>query len=285
MASIAVVTPSYNQAAFLEEAIDSVLGQGSYLTECVVLDACSDDGSRAILDRRSNDIRSRGELVIEPDRGQSDAIIKGFSRTTSDILCWINSDDALLPGALRAVSDRFDSDPTLDVVVGDFVFIDESSVITRYKSLRGARPWWRHFGVLHVPQQSCFFRRSAYDRAGGLDDSLHCVMDADLWIRLMECNTRWGYVHRPLSAFRIHGAAKGKEAGWSGRYGKEAAWMRVRHASVLGGRRWSQAGSLAYKMTNTLNGVYARDWLYDRRWKGKSLASLANECRSSDAGF
>lgn len=281
MARIAIVTPSYNQAAFLGEAVASVLQQGSPLSEYIVLDACSTDGSRQVLDAHAAKIHAVGGVFIEPDRGQSDAIIKGFSRTTAEILGWINSDDALLPGALQAVSDAFDADRSLDVVVGDFVFIDERSMITRYKCMSGARPWWRHLGVIHVPQQSCFFRRSAYERAGGLDESLHCVMDTDLWLRLMEADTRWGYIPRPLAAFRVHGAAKGKEESWSKRYQRESQWLFARHAAVLGPRPWMRMGGLFYQAVNAVNGVYLTDLLRDRRWKGRPFAELAAALRSS----
>lgn len=281
MASIAIVTPSYNQALFLGEAVESVLEQVPHLTEYIVLDACSPDGSREVLDAHATEISALGAVVIEPDRGQSDAIIKGFVRTTSEILGWINSDDALLPGALQAVSQAFDADPTLDVVVGDFVFIDERSMITRYKCMSGARPWWRHLGVIHVPQQSCFFRRSAYERAGGLDESLHCVMDTDLWLRLMEADTRWGYIPRPLAAFRVHGAAKGKEESWAKRYRRESRWLFARHAGVLGTRRWIRMGGHLYQAANAVSGVYLNDLLHDRRWKGRPFAELAAALRSS----
>ena len=121
---ITVVTPSFNQARFLEETLASVIAQRDEIHEYFVLDGGSTDGSQDVIRRYEKKI---DYWISEKDKGQSDAIARGFARATGDILYWINSDDVLLPGALKKVRQLFASDPNLAVTTGWQVLIDGNS--------------------------------------------------------------------------------------------------------------------------------------------------------------
>ena len=160
--TISIVTPSFNQAQFLEDTIESVLDQDYPRLEYVVQDGGSDDGSREILDRYS---RRLDHWESAPDDGQAGALNRGFARTTGEVMAYLNSDDLLLPGALSYVARFLHDHPEVDVVYGHRVLIDERGreigrqVIPRH----GDRVLsWADF----IPQETVFRRRAAWEQAG-----------------------------------------------------------------------------------------------------------------------
>lgn len=210
MPRVTVVTPSYNQADFLEATIDSVVGQQGVDFDYLVIDGGSTDASAEILRRRSDEI---DYWVSEPDRGQADAISKGFARARGDLLCWLNSDDLLLPGALAAVVEFFDTHPECEVVSGGAYCIDTAGrplkrwfgnytlgVSASYNRLR----FYEQDGVF---QQATFWRRSAYEAVGGVDPSLRFAMDRDLFVRLAK-RRRFARLPKMLACFRLHDDCK-----------------------------------------------------------------------------
>lgn len=203
--SISIVMPSYNQARYLEEALESIVAQRHLVHEFFVYDGGSSDNSAAII--RSFESRL-DHWVSRPDDGQSAAIADGFKRATGDVLYWLNSDDVLLPGALRRVIEQFDCCPEIDVVRGYSVAIGPDSRILRVVRDPESVPFWIRWGLLRVIQPTMFIRRRAYEAAGGLDRDLHCAMDTDLIYRLVRSGARWGAVGDYLAAFRLHPQAK-----------------------------------------------------------------------------
>ena len=205
MTRITVVTPSFNQVAFLEQTIRSVLEQGVEDLEYFVVDGGSTDGSVDILRRYANRL---AWWVSEPDRGQTDAINRGFARATGDVLAWLNSDDTYEPGALREAVDFLERNRDVGLVYGDANFIDEAGrVIGRFN----ARPtdYDRLMrGAVYIPQQAAFFRRSLWEQVGPLDTDFYFAMDYDLWVRLSKVS-RLHYLPGYIWAnFRLHRAAK-----------------------------------------------------------------------------
>ncbi len=202
---ITIVTPSFNQARFLEATLRSVLDQRYENLEYVVVDGGSTDGSRDILER----FRSRlSRLVIERDEGQSDALRKGFARATGAILAWLNSDDCLAPGSLVAVADFFSANPSIDVVHGNFVLVDANGAVIREVATIGMHYPTLVFENPALAQPATFWRREIYDRVGGVDPSLRFCMDLDLWVRMYGAGARFHRLDRTLANFRMHGAAK-----------------------------------------------------------------------------
>jgi glycosyltransferase involved in cell wall biosynthesis len=180
---ITIVTPSLNQAAFLERTIRSVIEQDYPEIEYLVFDGGSTDGSVEILRRYADGI---AYWESTPDRGQSHAVNKGFERATGEIVGWINSDDYYLPGALAAAAAAFEADPRAAWVCGAcrYLHADGSlDMVLRPRLPRGPRSAWA-YEPWYVPQASSFWRRTALERVGGLREDLHYAMDVDLGLRL-----------------------------------------------------------------------------------------------------
>lgn len=179
---VSLVIPSYNQAAYIEDTILSVLQQDYNNLELIVVDAASDDGTAAILERYRDRI---AVLIQEPDNGQSEAINKGFRHASGEIFGWINSDDFLLPGALHTVADLLLRHPGQEMVIGSGDVISADQRFLRHvpgrdlseATLLGFRQdrW--------ILQQACFWTARLWTAVGGVDESLHLLMDYDLWFR------------------------------------------------------------------------------------------------------
>ncbi len=216
MLSFSIVTPSYNQGRYLAATIESVLGQeGDFTIDYVITDGGSKDNSVEIIRAYEQQlasgawpVRCRGityRWLSERDRGQSDAIQKGFAMATGDVLAWLNSDDTYLPGALQTAATAL-ADPSVSVIYGKSQFTDEDgNVVGRYRTEPFDAERLAVFNF--IAQPSVFFRRAAFEGVGGIRDSLHYVMDFDLWIR-MSRELRFVYVPELLSTFRLHDESK-----------------------------------------------------------------------------
>lgn len=202
---VSIVTPSFNQAAFLEETLRSVLEQDTPDIEYIVIDGGSSDGSAEILRRYSARL---AYWVSEPDRGQTDALNKGFARATGEVLAWLNSDDVLRPGAVRRAVEQLRAHPQAAAVYAEADFIDETGrIIGRFPAAQTDYARLRR-GYVHVPQQSTFFRADLWRQVGPLDPSFYFAMDYDLWVRLAALAPLVYVPGEVWSAFRLHGAAK-----------------------------------------------------------------------------
>jgi glycosyltransferase involved in cell wall biosynthesis len=207
---VSIITPSYNQAPFIEETILSVLKQDYANLEYLVIDGGSTDGSTEIIRRYASDPVYKDRLVwwvSEKDQGQTDAINKGFARARGDILAWINSDDTYLPNAVSEAVAQLQVNPDAVMVYGDANLIDEGGQVlgrfparqTDYRRLRR--------GHVHIPQQSSFFRALAWKQVGPLDASFYFAMDYDLWVRLARLGLLV-YYPRLWANFRLHSSGK-----------------------------------------------------------------------------
>jgi len=202
---VSIVTPSFNQARYLEETIRSVLSQDYPRIEYIIIDGGSTDGSVEIIKQYED---SLAWWISEPDSGQTDAINKGFSRASGDILAWLNSDDTYQPGAIREAAAFLAAHPEVGMVYGDANFIDDAgrsigrfpAAQTDYRKLRR--------GYVHIPQQAAFWRAELWEQVAPLDDSFYFAMDYDLWVRLARI-TRLQYLPGKVWAnFRLHADAK-----------------------------------------------------------------------------
>jgi len=206
---MSIVTPSYNQAAFLEETILSVFAQDYPDLEYLVLDGGSDDGSIDIIKSHEERISF---WVSEPDRGQSHAINKGFRMATGEILGWLNSDDTYLPGCLRAVGEFFAANTEVKVAYGNFVYVDEEGRTLRQRHLPRRLSYTKLLFHDYLGQPAVFFRKEVLDRVGYLDECLRYSMDWDLFLRM-----RWQYdmahINRNLATYRLHTKSKTSKEG------------------------------------------------------------------------
>src|SRR3990172_2353225 len=208
---ITVVTPSYNQGQFLEQTVLSVLNQGYPDLEYIVRDGGSTDGSVEILRKYTGRIHYWRR---EKDKGQADAVKRGFERATGEILCWVNSDDILIPGALSAVGEYFASNPDTELLVGGCVQIDERGELWKDRKNRLAFNLGTevtHHQLLFIgcrfAQPASFWKRSVFFEVGGFDTSLRFCFDYDMYLRMTKRKpgTR---LPRFLAAFRVHLASK-----------------------------------------------------------------------------
>lgn len=200
---ISIVTPSYNQAAFLERTILGVLNQNYPNLEYIIVDGGSTDGSVEIVKKYAKYL---AYWVSECDKGQADAINKGFKQSTGEILAWLNSDDVYLPGTLSSVARMFGNNGDADLVYGNGYYID-----TEDKILGDIRYTSFHFPTLlysaTMMQAATFWKRDAYRRAGGMNEMYRFCMDYDLLLRMTK-NGRPKHLRQYLSCFRIHDSQK-----------------------------------------------------------------------------
>lgn len=240
---ITIVTPSFNQGRFIERTIESVLAQrGDFELEYLVMDGGSTDETLAILRRHEGRLR----FVSERDRGQSDAINKGFRMATGDVLAWLNSDDTYELGALDAVA-RVLGEGGARWCFGECRIVDEDgrevrAAIARYKSWVARRySRMRLVGRNFIPQPATFFRRDLLAEAGPLDESLHFAMDYDLWLRFAAL-AEPVFVPGTLASFRWHGRSK-TGAGYA-----RGAWecFRIARTRARGLDRLALAEHLAH---------------------------------------
>jgi glycosyltransferase involved in cell wall biosynthesis len=267
---ITVVTPSYNQARFLDQTLRSVLSQRDQIHEFFVLDAGSNDGSADIIRRHAQ----QGGIDYwhsQKDKGQSDAIDQGFRRATGDVLCWLNSDDVFLPNVLAKVRAAFDRNPRWDALTGYLVRIDADSRILTMHRTPGESTRMALWGVHHVAQQTCFFKKSLYERVGGIDLSLHCLLDTEMWYRMFDSGATWGHVPEYLAAFRVHELAKGSS--WDREYARENALISEKYPRYRTRRRqW--LGMNYYRLTQVLSLRQVRATLETRRNRGRKLTDV-----------
>jgi len=201
---VSIVTPSYNQASFLEATIRSVLEQDYPNIEYIIVDGGSTDGSMEIIRRYSDRL---SWWVSEKDHGQTDAINKGFAHAKGEILAWINSDDTYESGAVSAAVEFLRGRPEVGLVYANTNFIDEKGrVIGRFPA---AQTDYRRLkrGYVHIPQQSAFFRADLWHKVGPLDPSFYFAMDYDLWVRLARL-APVEYVPYLWANFRLHSSGK-----------------------------------------------------------------------------
>lgn len=204
MPLVSIVTPSYNQGRFIQEAIDSVLSQDYPLIEYLVVDGGSDDETLDVLRGYGTELR----WISEPDRGQADAINKGFRRTHGQILGWLNADDVYKPGAVLKAVQVFLAHPEIGLVYGLADEIDENGVVITEALATFSFDFDRLLNRGdYITQPATFFRREPFEQIDGLNANLHWSLDYDLWLRLARhTGARLLPVH--LASSRVHETTK-----------------------------------------------------------------------------
>lgn len=177
---ISIITVCFNHAAFLEDCMESVLSQGYPNLEYIVIDGGSTDGSVEIIKKYAERL---AYWVSEADRGQTDALIKGFKRATGEIEGWINSDDMLSPGALHEVADFFSRHAEARVVTGDVALVDRADRLIRVQRQIAFHRFLWLYDRNYISQSSTFWKRDLYEEVGGLDENFNLDMDGDLFFR------------------------------------------------------------------------------------------------------
>jgi len=213
-ARVTIVTPSYNQGAYLEATIRSVFAQDYAQIEYLVVDGASQDASVEIIRRCQAERPERLTWWIsEPDHGQAEAINKGLQRASGEIVAWLNSDDLYLPGAVARAVAALEREPTLGMVFGDALTIDTTgSPLGRLTFGDWGLEQFLRFRIICQP--AVFMRRSVLEKAGWLDPDYHMMLDHHLWLRMARLaparyiGSNDPAAFLPLAAARHHPAAK-----------------------------------------------------------------------------
>jgi glycosyltransferase involved in cell wall biosynthesis len=272
---VTVVTPVYNGMPWLPECISSVAEQRRDVeVEHLVYDGGSTDGSAEWLREHSN---LGYEAIIGPDAGQTDALIKGFSRATGDIFAWLNADDVLEPRALRRVVDVFTADPTLAMVTGACLMIDAQGAVV---GAGGSPPTPTLQGLLRLPanpaQPATFFSAEAYRRCGGLELGYDLAMDVDLWLKLAKVGAMKTLPAEVLARFREHPRAK--SVAGSAAAARQSLKIRRRHGMPLRSR-----AAISLFKVGFVGPVVSPVTRVFRKLGKQALLGRSNEDRSSKA--
>ena len=241
---VSIVTPSFNQAPFLEQTLLSVLEQNYPRVEYIVIDGGSTDGSVEIIKKYEDKL---AHWVSEKDSGQAEAINKGLAHATGDIVAWINSDDFYFPSAISSAAVMFETYPDVGMVYGDTVAVDENGEAIHFPKYAQ----WDLQDLLTfniIGQPAVFMRRDVLLKAGFLDPSFHYLLDHQLWIR-MASHAPMIYVPERWAAGRFHESAK--NVAQAEKFGQEAFrildWAKsdpLVSGSLDGIKRQSRAGAL-----------------------------------------
>ncbi len=198
---ISIVTISFNQARFLEQAICSVINQDYSDIEYIVVDPGSTDGSREIIEKYRDRI---DKIILDPDEGPADGLNKGFSKATGSIFGFLNSDDMLLPGALRKVAAVFLKKTNFDVVSGHGCVNDDTGTFLRRIYSDRFNLTFSAYGACILVQPSTFFRAEAFCRAGGFNKNNRSNWDDELFVDMAISKARFITVNEMLSIYRVH---------------------------------------------------------------------------------
>ncbi len=227
-----VVTVSFNQRQFLEEALRSVLTQDYPAIEYIVVDPGSTDGSRELIQGFANQLT---RMIFEPDQGAADGLNKGFQHASGDIFGFLNSDDVLLPGAVKRVAQVFAQDSDCDIVMGNGFIIDAQGKRIRRIRAAGFTLDRYFYGGATWLQQATFFRRAAFESVGGFNAANRSCWDGELLVDMVRKGAKVKYLNQDLALFRLHP----QSITGSRRHSEMMKADADRMFSLSRGRRWT----------------------------------------------
>ena len=270
---ISIITPSFNQGQFIEETILSVLKQDYPNIEYIIIDGGSSDNTVEIIKKYADRV---AYWVSEKDSGQSEAINKGFRKATGDIVCWINSDDVFLPGAIKSVIKYFSLHKKIDFLNGFTLFMDKNSKILYNNFTLKQKKWYAKHGIYYVSQPSMFWKKSIFDSIGLLREDFHAAMDQEFLIRIFKNNLKVGQVKKILAGYRVHGTSKTFINGqiWE-TDAKELANLYINDY----GKKSVIYFKIIYGIEKLIKMKYLQYYLFIMKWKGKDIHKLnAKNC-------
>lgn len=276
---ITIVTPSFNQGRFIRETIESVLNQDYKNLEYFIVDGGSTDNTVDIIREYEDRI---AWWISEKDKGQTDALFKGFSRATGDLLGWLNSDDVYFPEALRKIGGAYAKNPCASIYSGGLAIgekgdggIIKCSIPTTPLSI------FSRLGLRGLGQQSSFFRTRDYRKTDGMDTNIYMRMDGDIMHRLLTINPSVIVIDDMVGFFRWHASSKSTVA--DERYYSERAQF-ISNLDISPAAFYCRR--ILYKVYRFVSGGYLKSWIVTRRLRGKRMSEIwarENFAHGSDA--
>lgn len=265
---LSIVIANYNYGRFLEEAIQSVVSQigdfRSGAVELIVIDGGSTDNSLEIIKRHENEL---AYWVSEKDNGQSDALNKGFAKARGRFLTWLNADDVFVSGALAAIVREVTAYPDCEWFTANFYrFIEATKKISEIGWGPHVYPKWMQHRTSPVVAfgPSAVFSKALWERAGRLDESMHLIMDTDLWMRFIVMGVKQRRITKFVWAFRMHESSKTAEFGDHRITDKRVKMFEdeCRRSVARTGYRMSRHGRLALLLLRLIDGSLLRRYYY-----------------------
>jgi glycosyltransferase involved in cell wall biosynthesis len=277
-----IITPSLNQRAYIEDALHSVKDQSYLPVEHIVIDGASTDGTVEVLRRYSNQ-PGWGHLrwISEPDRGQSDALNKGFGLASGEIIGWLNSDDCYRSECFRSVAEAFERSPAAHVLYGDYTWIDSSGAMLKVRREIEFNPFiLLYHRVLPVPTPSAFFRRRIFDDGNFIDVQYHYSMDYEFFLRLVQKGYRFQHVPQVLADFRWQ--PQSKSSMYPGKQIEERDLIVVQYSSWL---RQMPRGKLRSGLLGLLRSQAALLYWSQKFLRGYYFGSPSSRVLTSNTRF
>ncbi|MBQ7540160.1 MAG: glycosyltransferase [Bacteroidaceae bacterium] len=270
---ITVVTPSYNQAKFLERTILSIINQDYPNLEYIVCDGGSTDGSVEIIKRYADKI---DWWCSERDNGQTDAINKGMHHATGEIVGWINSDDILLPGALHELARLATEHKDSDVFMGHVVRFDDKDRIISFNIVPPPLPAFYRHGIFYFSQQGWWWRRRIFDEIGYLNIERNACMDMEFFLRQLRAGYKISYTGKHLGAIRIYEGTKTSTDGDNAAdniWARDRKFLREEYADFHY-QNESKLRRILYRLLKTVNGMYLKQWWLEHKYRGKDISTF-----------
>lgn len=265
---ISIVTPSFNQGLFIEQTIKSVINQRYPNLEYIIMDGGSTDGTMEIIKKYESHI---AHWESAPDKGQSDAIGKGFAHATGDIIAWINSDDVYFPSALEKVAKAYLANTEASIYAGGLAIGNMTGTITKCSIPSPLKKKYFQCGILGVGQPSSFFNTKFYRQISGVAVNLYMRMDNDLMFRLLQCNRKAVIIPYILSFFRWQPQSKSTLS--LGRYNAECLNF-TNSINMKEGEIKFRA--MLFKISRLISGGYLKSIIATYLYSGKNIADIWN---------
>jgi glycosyltransferase involved in cell wall biosynthesis len=263
---ISIVTPTFNQGAFIEQTIKSVINQKYPNLEYIIMDGGSTDGTVEIIKRYAKHLTHWESAA---DKGQSDAINKGFARATGDILAWINSDDVYFPGALNKIAEAFKQQPDAAIYAGGLALGNTTGIIKKCTIPPRLIKYFFNQGLLGIGQPSSFFNTKTYRQIRGVDIDIYMRMDGDLMFRLLQHNPEAITIPDILSFFRLQPQSKSTVS--VDRYREESsAFVK----SIGKSEQQMKFNAALYKIRRLMGSGYLKSLLATYHYRGKNISDI-----------
>ena len=296
-----IIIVNYNFGRFLEDAILSVIAQNmSNKVELIICDAASSDSSVDVIKKYANGlppniriedwinsqahsgIKYNSQLITwwcsEKDGGQSAAFNKGFSHARGRFFVWLNADDILTHGALKAIVREIEKHPKCEWFIGSSIYADADLKVTRCFCAHRFSVLRARWGFLSAGGPSSFFTKRLLDEVGGFDEALHYVMDTDLWNKFyFQCGAKYRRTRHNIFAYRQHEASKmsGADAHTTERALENR--RRAKKESEVLSQRYGRRGGISYKLAHLLSLSvidHVVAWWRNLNWRGRYATEI-----------